>query len=305
VAKRPTKFAGAKLERSSKFRLSSQCDIERCPSNVIVSLIAVYWQVRYQLGAATTTNIQFAALSLMFPSQALLIDIASGEATAALSPNRRAVAPCRFWWRIWLASWICFLPLIYSGASLAADGKELFAPCVACHGSKAEGNATLNAPAIAGQDAAYLERQLRNFRSDRRGRHKSDALGAQMRAAAAMLADDAAVAKVATYVATLPKTIVAAPARGDLHNGNNLYHGKCGACHGGAAEGNPALKAPRLAGLDAAYIKRQFANFRDGVRGTDLQDVPGRQMALMAKALPTERDLDDVIAFIHQQGRAK
>ena len=97
----------------------------------------------------------------------------------------------------------------------------------------------------------------------------------------------------------------ATPARGNLHNGNNLYHGKCGACHGGAAEGNPALKAPRLAGLDAAYIKRQFAHFRDGVRGTDPQDVPGRQMAMMAKTLPTERDLDDVIAFIQQQGRGK
>ena len=97
----------------------------------------------------------------------------------------------------------------------------------------------------------------------------------------------------------------ATPARGNLHNGNNLYHGKCGACHGGTAEGNPALKSPRLAGLDAAYIKRQFAHFRDGVRGTDPQDIPGRQMAMMAKTLPTERDLDDVIAFIHQQGRGK
>jgi len=203
-------------------------------------------------------------------------------------------------------AWIGSLLLICSGASLAADGDKLFASCSACHGSKAEGSATVKAPAIAGQDAAYLERQLRNFRSDRRGAHKSDSLGAQMRAvAAATLADDAAVAKVATYISTLPKTAPAATARGNLHNGNNLYQGKCGACHGGAAEGNAALKAPRLAGLDAAYIKRQFANFRDGVRGTDSQDIPGRQMAMMAKTLLTERDLDDVIAFIQQQSGAK
>ena len=201
--------------------------------------------------------------------------------------------------------WIGFLLLICSGASLAADGDKLFAPCTSCHGSKAEGSVTVNAPAIAGQDAAYLERQLRNFRSDRRGTHKSDSLGAQMRAAATTLADDAAVTKVATLVSALPKTLPAAPARGDLHNGNNLYHGKCGACHGGAAEGNPALKAPRLAGLDAAYFKRQFANFRDGVRGADPQDIPGRQMAMMAKTLPNERDLEDVIAFIQQQSRAQ
>lgn len=205
-----------------------------------------------------------------------------------------------------LPSWIGFLLLICSGASFAADGDKLFAQCTSCHGSKAEGSATVNAPAIAGQDAAYLERQLHNFRRDRRGTHKSDSPGARMRAVAATtLSDDAAVAKVAAYISALPKTLPAAPAPGNLHNGNNLYHGKCGACHGGAAEGNAALKAPRLAGLDAAYIKRQFANFRDAVRGTDPQDIPGRQMAMMAKTLPSERDLDDVIAFIQQQSRAK
>ncbi len=95
-----------------------------------------------------------------------------------------------------------------------------------------------------------------------------------MRAAAATLPDDAAVAKVAAWIASLPKTTIAAPARGDLHNGNNLYHGNCGACHGGKAEGNPALKSPRLAGLDASYIKRQFAHFRDGVRGTNPRIFP-------------------------------
>lgn len=194
---------------------------------------------------------------------------------------------------------------LLSAASFAADGASVFAPCVACHGNKGEGNPELHAPAIAGQDAAYLERQLRNFRSDRRGTHKSDVPGAQMRSLAIALADEAAVAKVASYAASLQKTVVATPARGNLHNGANLYHGKCGACHGNRAEGNPALKSPRLAGLDAAYIKRQFAHFRDEVRGTNPQDLPGRQMALMAKTLPSERDLGDVIAFIHLQGRSQ
>ena len=192
-----------------------------------------------------------------------------------------------------------------SAASLAADGAKQYVTCASCHGNKGEGNPTLNAPAIAGQDAAYLTRQLQNFRTGRRGAHKSDTFGAQMQVLAKALGDDAAVAKVANYVASLPKSVSATPARGDLHNGNNLYQGKCGACHGSAAEGNAALKSPRLTGLDATYIKRQFAHFRDGVRGADPQDVTGRQMAMMAKTLTTERDLDDVIAFIHQQGRPK
>jgi cytochrome c553 len=215
-----------------------------------------------------------------------------------LSQSRSAVA---------LTSWVGTLLLMYgAGSFAAADGEKLFAPCVACHGNKGEGNAALNAPAIAGQDVVYIERQLRNFRNRRRGADKSDVLGAQMQATAtAMLADDAAVAKVASYVASLPKTVNATPASGNLHNGNNQYQGKCGACHGVKAEGNPALKSPRLAGLDAAYIKRQFAHFRDGVRGTDPQDTPGKQMAMMAKTLPADRDLDDIIAFIHRQGRPK
>ena len=195
--------------------------------------------------------------------------------------------------------------LMCSTASPAADGAKLFAPCAVCHGNKAEGNPALNAPAIAGQPASYIERQLLNFRAGRRGTHKSDTFGAQMRPLATAIADDATVAKLGAYVASLPRSNVTAPASGNLHNGNNLYQGKCSACHGVKAEGIPALNAPRLVGLDAAYIKRQFGYFRDGVRGTDPKDLPGRQMAMMARTLPTARDIDDVVAYIHQQGKAK
>ncbi len=204
----------------------------------------------------------------------------------------------------WLQPLLGCVLLFGSGILASAASNALFTPCIACHGSHGEGNAALGAPAIAGQDAAYLQRQLQHFRAGRRGTHQSDTFGAQMRAAgAATLKNDAAVAAVAAYVAALPKTQPAASPRGDLRNGNNLYHGKCGACHGGRAEGNTALNAPRLTGLDAAYLRRQFKYFRDGVRGTDPKDLPGRQMAMMARTLPTDRDLDDVIAFIHQLGR--
>src|SRR4029078_3872 len=106
-------------------------------------------------------------------------------------------------------------------------------------------------------------------------------------------------------IAALRGTQVASPARGDLHKGSNLYNGKCGTCHGGKAEGNHGRTAPRLGGLDAAYIKRQFTHFRDGARGTNPQDTPGRQMAMIARTLSSERHLDDGIAFLHQLGRPK
>lgn len=205
----------------------------------------------------------------------------------------------------WLWRSLATCALLACGAGNAATGPQLYATCAACHGARAEGNPALNAPALAGQQADYLQRQLQNFRSGLRGTHKDDLPGAQMRAAASVLRDDAAVAAVARHLAGLPKTTVTPAAGADLRNGNNLYHGKCGACHGGKAEGNAALSAPRLAGLDAAYLKRQHRNFREGVRGARPEDRYGRQMGMMAKVLPTEKDLDDVIAFVHAQGAAR
>jgi cytochrome c oxidase subunit 2 len=205
----------------------------------------------------------------------------------------------------WLRPLLCVASLLPAGASLADDGPALFAQCIACHGRKAEGMASTGAPAIAGQDAAYLQRQLQNFRSGLRGTNPKDSYGAQMRAIALTLKDDAAVAAVARHVAGLPRTAASGPAKADLRNGNNLYHGKCGACHGGRAEGNASLKAPRLAGLDTVCLQRQFDHFRTGVRGSDPKDVTGRQLAMMAKTLPKDSDLQDVIAFIHAQGDGK
>jgi cytochrome c553 len=182
-----------------------------------------------------------------------------------------------------------------------AAGKTHYAPCAACHGAAAEGNPALNAPALAGQQAAYLERQLLNFRSGLRGGDAADTAGAQMRGMAAVLPGEQAVADVAAFLGSLPSAPAVGEASGDLHNGNNFYQGKCGACHGGKAEGNESLDSPRLAGLDVAYLKRQFLAFRDGTRGTAPEDKFGRQMAMMAKTLPTEKDIDDVMAFIHAQ----
>jgi cytochrome c553 len=187
----------------------------------------------------------------------------------------------------------------------AASAQQLFAQCVACHGAQAAGVPAVGAPAIAGQQLAYLQRQLQNYRAGIRGANPADTQGAQMRAIAQTLPNDAAVASVAAYVASLPLTRVKPAAGADLRNGNNLYQGKCGACHGTKAEGNVSLATPRLAGLDAAYLRRQFQNFAAGRRGAHPKDTYGRQMAIMSKTLATPKDLDDVIAYIQTQGGAQ
>ena len=190
-------------------------------------------------------------------------------------------------------------------AADAARGKALYAGCVACHGESGAGNEALQAPALAGLDAEYLERQLHNFRSGIRGADAADIAGAQMRASAALLADAGAIADVAAHIAALAPAVSPPVAGADLRNGSNHYQSSCGACHGGRAEGNAALFAPRLAGQHTAYLKRQYLNFRAGLRGAHPEDKYGRQMKMMSSALPAAKDLDYVLGFIAAQGAAE
>jgi len=203
-------------------------------------------------------------------------------------------------------SWVVAtgVPAIAAAAD-AARGKTLYAGCVACHGESGAGNETLQAPALAGLDAVYLMRQLHNFKAGIRGADVADTAGAQMRASAALLADEAAMTDVTAYIASFPPPAVAPVAGADLRNGSNYYQASCGACHGGRAEGNTALFSPRLAGQHTAYLKRQYLNFREGLRGAHPDDKYGRQMKVMSAALPAAKDLDDVLGFIAAQGAAE
>ncbi len=198
---------------------------------------------------------------------------------------------------------LAYLSLQSLGVQADTDAKARFQTCIACHGDAGQGNPTVGAPALAGQGAAYLERQLKHFKAGVRGADPRDTQGAQMKAMAGTLSD-ADIPLVANYLSALPRPVPTTAQVGDLKNGNNYYQSKCGACHGGQAEGNPGLNAPGLAALDAAYLKHQYQNFQLGIRGTHTDDKFGRQMKMMATSLPTDKDLDDVIAYIHSLAKA-
>lgn len=75
------------------------------------------------------------------------------------------------------------------------------------------------------------------------------------------------------------------------------YFTTCAGCHGLKAEGNPAMRAPRLTLQDTGYLLRQLRHFRTQVRG-GVTDFYGWQMNGRAKALPDDRALRDVLAYI-------
>ncbi len=72
----------------------------------------------------------------------------------------------------------------------------------------------------------------------------------------------------------------------------------CAACHGQQGEGLQALNAPKIAGQEPWYLKRQIQNYKAGLRGAHEDDIFGRQMAPMAATLVNDAAIDNVIAHI-------
>ena len=91
-----------------------------------------------------------------------------------------------------------------------AHGKSLYSgTCASCHGETAQGNEGMQAPALKGVSDWYLLRQIKAFRNGWRGTAADDTSGAQMRAMAMALPDDAALNDVVAYIASLEACAVA------------------------------------------------------------------------------------------------
>jgi cytochrome c oxidase subunit 2 len=189
---------------------------------------------------------------------------------------------------------------LISFSSYSNEVPPSFSQCIACHGDKAQGNTQLKAPALAGLSAEYITRQLLNFSSELRGAHNKDVFGQQMLAISKLLDKKKDVPALAAYLESLAPIDNLQTTSGDLKNGSRYYQGKCGACHGGQAQGNPAFKAPKLSGQDVDYLRLQMQNFVAGIRGNHPDDKLGRQMAMMAKTT-AGKELEDILHYIAQQ----
>ena len=71
----------------------------------------------------------------------------------------------------------------------------------------------------------------------------------------------------------------------------------CATCHGADGRGNEGVGAPRLAGMEDWYLRRQLENYRDGVRGAHPDDIEGLAMQPMAAGL-TDESIQDIIDWV-------
>ncbi|WP_060483193.1 cytochrome c [Pseudomonas sp. NBRC 111119] len=179
-------------------------------------------------------------------------------------------------------------------AAQAADGQKVFTQggadpaalaCIACHGADGAGMAAAGFPRLAGLPAAYLGKQLRDWRTGSRRQ-------AVMEPVAKALTEDE-IKAVSTYLASLPQAPAGNLRRQQIANDPTerlaLYGDwsrqipGCVQCHGpgGAGLGE---HFPPLTGQPASYLVAQLDAWRDGSRSND----PNQLMVGVAKAITAD-----------------
>lgn len=160
----------------------------------------------------------------------------------------------------------------------AAAGEAKAAPCFGCH--MPDGNSVVDQfPKIAGQNEAYIVKQLNEFKAMKR---KNDIM---LGMAAALTEQD--MADLAAFFASKTATVAVADdskvALGkEVYRGGNMVAGvpACMGCHGPTGAGNAAAAYPSLGGQHAAYTLAQLKAFREGTRDNDpaqmMQNVVAR-----------------------------
>ena len=202
------------------------------------------------------------------------------------------------------AATLALLLLAGIGNAKAADAPtaELLAGCAACHGTNGEGKQALSAPPLAGQDSAYLARQLSNFKAARRGYAEADQSGQQMRTVAATLGE-LDIVSLAAHFSALPAVKLTAQAGITDTDGAARYQSTCALCHGQRAQGYPQMQAPNLSILGGWYIDQQLASYVKGWRGDAAHsDIQGIWMRSIATHISTGQDRQAVVAYIESLG---
>lgn len=176
---------------------------------------------------------------------------------------------------------------------LAKAQEKATAVCAACHTFDGSRGAATN-PILQGQHAAYLAKQLTEFKA---GKRANPVMSGMVTA----LADDD-IRNLAAFYASKQAKPGAAKSKDTVALGEKIYRGgiaakqvpACAGCHSPNGAGIPALY-PRVAGQHADYSESQLNNFRSGARAN------GPEMVAIAARLSDKeiKAVSDYMAGLH------
>jgi cytochrome c553 len=204
----------------------------------------------------------------------------------------------------WIVAAILLLQAIASPSvnadGLGYDGLPPQELCGLCHQLNGI-SATAKFPKLAGQKAAYIEKQLRDFLA---GHRAND--GGQMETIITEIRPDQ-FAVVAQYFSSLKPPLPhteAASSKDANQTARSIYeNGKpvsgvpaCKSCHGNGENALPV--APHLSAQHAGYLEKQLNDFRSGGRRND----SGAKMRQIAAKL-SQTEIRALAAYLASQPR--
>jgi cytochrome c553 len=184
--------------------------------------------------------------------------------------------------------------LLMLGNAHALEGNKIFTeggsqpgamPCVACHGADGLGMAAAGFPRLAGLPAAYLRKQLEDFKRASRSNPVMQPVAKAL--------TDAEIDAVSQALAAMPAPAPTLAQRSEmpsnpaqklaLQGAWERQIPACVSCHGPAGSG-VGDAFPPLAGQPAAYLKAQLLAWQGGTRHNDPNDLMGH----IAKSLTAD-----------------
>lgn len=190
----------------------------------------------------------------------------------------------------------------------AATGQAKAAACAGCHG--VDGNSGAGFPKLAGQNAKYTIKQLKDMLPTK------DAKGVEVAAVrpnpvmTAMIAglSQQDLEDIAAFYAG-QKGQVGQANKELVELGQKVYQGgdpskgvaACSACHSPTGQGNSAAGFPALGGQHADYTEKQLRAFRaagrDDTTGDKRVNDPNAMMRMIAAKL-SDKDIQAVSSYI-------
>jgi cytochrome c553 len=204
-------------------------------------------------------------------------DAICSAAGVVRAPKRTAVVPASF-----KASAVVLTPHTLDGADAVSIGRgaTLALQCTMCHGAR--GLSEANSPNLAGQYAAAVYKQIKDFKSGARTNAIMDPLVINL--------SDQDIRDLANYYAYLPRLPGFHPA-GDGPAPQIVQSGApmrnippCASCHGGV---DYKAGSPWLEGEPVVYLRSQLEAFASGSRHNDISE----QMRNIARGMsPAEME---------------
>jgi len=158
------------------------------------------------------------------------------------------------------------------------DAARNITACVSCHG--AAGNSTIaQNPTLAGQHAAYIAKQLADFKTPARNNPVMTAMAQPL--------TETDMQNIAAYLDAQAPKAGAAKNKDTVMLGKQIYRGgiaekrvpACASCHGASGAGIPA-QYPRLAGQHQDYTLAQLVGFSNRTRkNSETMDTIARRMS--------------------------